>query len=47
MVCSFIGENKEFQRQFLSGELEVELVPQVRFIFWTKINPILLRIKLN
>ncbi|CAF0718051.1 unnamed protein product [Brachionus calyciflorus] len=28
MVCSFIGENKEFQRQFLSGELEVELVPQ-------------------
>jgi 3-oxoacid CoA-transferase len=28
MVCSFIGDNKEFQRQFLSGELEVELVPQ-------------------
>jgi 3-oxoacid CoA-transferase len=28
IVCSFIGENKEFQRQFLSGELEVELVPQ-------------------
>jgi 3-oxoacid CoA-transferase len=28
MVCSYIGENKEFQRQFLSGELEVELVPQ-------------------
>ena len=28
MVCSFIGENKEFQRQFLSGELEVELTPQ-------------------
>lgn len=28
MICSFIGENKEFQRQFLSGELEVELVPQ-------------------
>jgi acyl CoA:acetate/3-ketoacid CoA transferase alpha subunit len=29
MVCSFIGNNKNFQRQFLSGELEVELVPQV------------------
>jgi 3-oxoacid CoA-transferase A subunit len=28
MVCSFIGENKHFQQQFLSGELEVELVPQ-------------------
>lgn len=28
MVCSFIGENKEFERQFLSGELEVELTPQ-------------------
>ncbi len=32
MVCSFIGENKEFQRQFLSGELEVELVPQGNLI---------------
>lgn len=27
-VCSFIGENKNFQRQFLSGDLDVELVPQ-------------------
>ena len=27
-ICSFIGENKEFQRQFLSGELDVELTPQ-------------------
>ena len=25
---SYFGENKEFERQFLSGELEVELVPQ-------------------
>jgi 3-oxoacid CoA-transferase subunit A len=25
---SYVGENKEFERQFLSGELEVELVPQ-------------------
>src|SRR5579863_5245105 len=25
---SYVGENKEFERQFLHGELEVELVPQ-------------------
>jgi 3-oxoacid CoA-transferase subunit A len=28
MVASYVGENKEFARQFLSGELEVELNPQ-------------------
>ncbi len=28
MVSSYVGENKEFERQFLSGELEVDLVPQ-------------------
>ncbi len=28
MVGSYVGENKEFERQYLSGELEVELVPQ-------------------
>lgn len=28
MVASYVGENKNFERQFLSGELEVELVPQ-------------------
>ena len=27
-VASYVGENKEFERQFLSGELEVELTPQ-------------------
>ncbi len=27
-VGSYVGENKEFERQFLTGELEVELVPQ-------------------
>ena len=27
-VASYVGENKEFARQFLSGELEVELTPQ-------------------
>jgi 3-oxoacid CoA-transferase subunit A len=28
MVASYVGENKEFERQLLAGELEVELVPQ-------------------
>lgn len=28
MVSSYVGENKEFERQFLNHELEVELVPQ-------------------
>jgi 3-oxoacid CoA-transferase subunit A len=27
-TSSYVGENKEFARQFLSGELEVELIPQ-------------------
>ena len=31
MVASYVGENKEFERQFLTGELEVELVPQGTF----------------
>lgn len=28
MISSYVGENKNFEQQFLSGELEVELVPQ-------------------
>lgn len=28
MVASYVGENEEFERQMLSGELEVDLVPQ-------------------
>ena len=28
MIASYVGEIKEFERQFLSGELEVELTPQ-------------------
>jgi 3-oxoacid CoA-transferase subunit A len=28
MISSYVGENAEFERQFLTGELEVELVPQ-------------------
>ena len=28
MISSYVGENKNFEQQFLSGELQVELVPQ-------------------
>lgn len=28
MISSYVGENKEFERQFLAGELQVELCPQ-------------------
>ncbi len=28
VIASYVGENKEFARQFLAGELEVELIPQ-------------------
>jgi 3-oxoacid CoA-transferase subunit A len=28
IVASYVGENKEFERQYLSGEIEVDLVPQ-------------------
>src|SRR4029077_13070326 len=31
MIATYVGENKEFERQFLSGELDVELVPQGTF----------------
>jgi hypothetical protein len=30
MICSYLGANHEFERQFLNGELEVELTPQVK-----------------
>lgn len=29
MISSYVGENPEFERQYLSGQLEVELTPQV------------------
>jgi acyl CoA:acetate/3-ketoacid CoA transferase alpha subunit len=29
MIASYVGENAEFERQYLQGELEVELTPQV------------------
>ena len=28
MIASYVGENKEFERQYLSGELELEFAPQ-------------------
>jgi acyl CoA:acetate/3-ketoacid CoA transferase alpha subunit len=28
MISSYVGENKTFEKQYLTGELEVELVPQ-------------------
>jgi 3-oxoacid CoA-transferase subunit A len=28
MIASYVGENKEFERQYLAGELEVEFSPQ-------------------
>jgi 3-oxoacid CoA-transferase subunit A len=31
MISTYVGENKEFERQFLTRELEVELVPQGTF----------------
>jgi 3-oxoacid CoA-transferase subunit A len=31
MISTYVGENKEFERQYLQGEIEVELVPQGTF----------------
>jgi 3-oxoacid CoA-transferase subunit A len=31
MISTYVGENKEFERQYLTGEVEVELVPQGTF----------------
>jgi 3-oxoacid CoA-transferase subunit A len=31
MIATYVGENKEFERQFLAREIEVELVPQGTF----------------
>jgi 3-oxoacid CoA-transferase subunit A len=28
IISSYVGENKEFERQFLSGELEAQLTPE-------------------
>lgn len=37
MIASYVGENAEFERQYLSGELELELTPQVSYIIYFKI----------
>jgi acyl CoA:acetate/3-ketoacid CoA transferase alpha subunit len=29
VIASYVGENAEFERQYLAGELELELTPQV------------------
>ena len=31
MIATYVGENKEFERQYLTGEIDVELVPQGTF----------------
>ena len=36
MISTYVGENKEFERQFLAGELEVDLVPQGTFSDWIR-----------
>ena len=33
MISSYVGENAEFEKQYLSGQLEVELTPQVNKIY--------------
>ena len=38
MISSYVGENAEFERQFLSGELEVELTPQVTSHYIHSVN---------
>ena len=31
MISSYVGENAEFEKQYLQGELELEFTPQVHF----------------
>jgi acyl CoA:acetate/3-ketoacid CoA transferase alpha subunit len=35
MISSYIGGNREFEREYLQGELEVELIPQVNKLLKT------------
>lgn len=42
MVSSYVGENAEFERQYLAGELEVELTPQVGQRFKSVNGPVIL-----
>ena len=34
MISSYVGENKNFEKQYLTGELEVELTPQVSKLYF-------------
>ena len=43
MISSYVGENKEFERQYLTGELEVELTPQVLITTACKLSILLLK----
>lgn len=36
MISSYVGENAEFEKQYLQGDLEVELTPQVNDFFFMK-----------
>jgi acyl CoA:acetate/3-ketoacid CoA transferase alpha subunit len=36
MISSYVGENKNFEKQYLTGELEVELTPQVDIFLLSK-----------
>jgi len=38
MISSYVGENEEFERQYLHGELEVELTPQVSTFFFIYVD---------
>ena len=40
MISSYVGENDEFERQMLSGELDVELIPQGTLAERCKSSPI-------
>ena len=42
MISSYVGENKEFERQYLTGELEVELTPQGMYIHTSLLFKLLL-----
>ena len=34
MISSYVGENAEFARQYLAGELELEFTPQVKLPYY-------------
>lgn len=41
MIASYVGENDEFMRQYLAGEIELEYTPQVKmrmFILWSYLD---------